>query len=109
MQTQQKILKRREEFLKSSPGIMKQTLSKLNASATNLYKSEDYVGSVAIYSILFENASKNNRTHPELFICHSNCAAAYMKLEQYENALEHAARCTILAESALRRYDVYSD
>jgi protein arginine N-methyltransferase 7 len=98
------VFNRREEFLTSSPDITKQTLSKLNAMATKLYKTDDYIGAVAIYSILFEHASKSNRTHPELFICHSNCAAAYMKLEQYEDALQHAARCTILAEAALRRY-----
>ncbi|KAI8104703.1 hypothetical protein M9434_003256 [Picochlorum sp. BPE23] len=83
--------------------IMDLPLSSLNTRATALYKENKLEDAIAIYTIMFEKAKKNNLTHPEMYICHGNCSAAYLKLEKYEEALWHAERSMLLAQSSLRR------
>eukprot|EP00889_Picochlorum_renovo_P001971 jgi/Picre1/29001/NNA_004395.t1 len=83
--------------------IMDLPLSSLNTKATALYKENKLEDAIAIYTIMFEKAKKNNLTHPEMYICHGNCSAAYLKLEKYEEALWHAERSMLLAQSSLRR------
>ena len=56
-----------------------------------------------MYRALFSRAAANNLTHPELYICHNNCSAAYFRLGLYSEALEHAGYGARLAEASLRR------
>lgn len=79
------------------------TLSALNAKATDKFKAGELEQAIAIYEILFEKAQRNNLTHPELFVCYGNCAAAYLKLALYEEAMVYAEKSSKLAESSLRR------
>jgi protein arginine N-methyltransferase 7 len=58
---------------------------------------------VATYLALFAKAQHSNLTHPEMYVCHSNCAAAYLKLGLFQEALRHANKCQTLAETSLRR------
>lgn len=46
---------------------------------------------------------ENNLTHKELFVVHSNRAAAYLNLGLYEEALWDARRCAALAEEQFAR------
>jgi hypothetical protein len=48
-------------------------------------------------------AQEGNLTHPELYITHSNRAAAYLNLGLYEEALWDARRCQVLAEAQFAR------
>lgn len=82
---------------------MAQALSQINAAAAALQKGGDAEGSAALYRALFVKARRLNLTHPELYICHCNAAAAYLSLELPEEALQHAERCRALAEASLRR------
>lgn len=82
----------------------KRSLSDLNSEATKMCSDGDHIAAVAIYRILFTRAATLNLTHPELYICYSNSSAACLKLELFEEALEHAGHCARLAEASLRRY-----
>jgi hypothetical protein len=91
------------ELLASNPAMAKRSLSELNSEATKMCSNGDHIAAMAIYCILFTRASTLNLTHPELYICYSNSSAACLKLELYEEALEHAGHCARLAEASLRR------
>lgn len=54
--------------------------------------------------MLFAKARQSNLTHPELYICHSNCSAAYLHLGLYSEALQHANKSQQLAQASLRRW-----
>lgn len=82
---------------------MSKTLSALNSKATRLFKENQLEEAVAMYLLMFEKARKNNITHPEMHVCHGNCSAAYLKLEMFESALEHAEKSLTMAEASLRR------
>ena len=93
----------RNRLALEDPNLGSLTLSKLNAKATDLYKSGELEKAIALYQLLFEKARKNNLTHPELYVCHGNCAAAYLKLGVFEQAMVHAEKSASLAEASLRR------
>ena len=79
------------------------TLAQLNAEAARLQRQGDAVGAVAAYAALFARAQRLNLTHPEMYVCHGNCAGAYLGLRLFEEALRHTERCRQLAEASLRR------
>ena len=56
-----------------------------------------------MYAALFAKARASNLTHPELYVCHSNAAAAYLALGLHADALRHATQCQQLAAASLRR------
>ena len=64
----------------TDPGFHEKPLSQLNSEATACYKAQDFVGAIAAYQKLFDRQRIFNLHHPELFICHSNRAAAYIKV-----------------------------
>ena len=104
MQVRATVIERVAELLAADPGLPKRSLSELNAQAVKLSTSGDSTGSLATYRVLFTRASQLNLTHPELYVCHSNYSAACLKVELFEEALEHAGHAARLAEASLRRY-----
>lgn len=96
---------RKSELQAADPAFAARPLAELNSAATKALKAGDPLSAVAIYDILFDRSSKSNITHPELYVCYSNCSAACLELELYEQAMSHAEKCTRLAEASLRRYD----
>ncbi len=84
--------------------LASRTLADFNAEATKQQKAGEHAAAVATYLALFAKAQHANLTHPELYVCHSNCAAAYLKLGLFQEALRHANKCQTLAESSLRRW-----
>eukprot|EP00887_Chlorella_sp_A99_P001822 scaffold19.g1822.t1 len=83
--------------------LMAKSLHEINAAATALQKRGDAVGAAATYAALFAKAGRLNLTHPELYICYCNSAAAHLALGLHEEVLFHAERCRQLAEASLRR------
>lgn len=79
------------------------SLSDFNAEAAAQQKARQHAAAAATYSALFVKAKRSNLTHPELYICHSNCSAAYLALGLHDEALHHAVRCQQLAMASLRR------
>ncbi|KAK9815442.1 hypothetical protein WJX72_003717 [[Myrmecia] bisecta] len=78
-------------------------LSQLNKAAAALQKLGDNVGAVAAYGRLFRKVQEMNLCHAELHVCHSNRAAAYLKLGLFEEALWDAECARKLAQDALKR------
>jgi protein arginine N-methyltransferase 7 len=76
----------------------------LNAQAAKLQKEGDLVGAVATYHALFAKARQSNVTHPELYVCHSNCSGAYLALGMFTEAAAQADSCQTLAYGSLRRW-----
>lgn len=103
VQIRESITERISELLIQSPDLPHQPLMDLNTQAARWLKNGDSISAAAIYTILFNRAATNNITHPELYVCHSNCSAANLKLELFEEALKHAEKCRQLAERSLRR------
>jgi protein arginine N-methyltransferase 7 len=104
LQIRDDISKRTTALLDQGPTWLAQrTLNEFNAEAAQLQKAGDYVAAVAVYHALFAKARRTNVTHPELYICHSNCAAAYLRLGLYTEAAQQADRCHTLAYGSLRR------
>lgn len=85
------------------PAFLTRPLAALHAEAAALQKRGDLLAAVAAYHKLFLRASKLNVTHPDLHVCHGNCAGAYLGLGLHEAALRHAERSRKLAEAALRK------
>lgn len=84
--------------------LASRTLADFNADAAKQQKAGEHAAAVATYLALFAKAQHANLTHPELYVCHSNCSAAYLKLGLFQEALRHANKCQTLAESSLRRW-----
>ena len=103
-QVRRAVAQRQTELVSANPSLSKRSLSELNSEATKMWSSCDNSGAVAVYNLLFSRAAQLHITHPELFVCHSNCSAACLKIGLYEDALVHAYKCAQLAESSLRRY-----
>lgn len=62
----------------------KKPLSVLNKEAVAFVKKGDDAHGVAAYAKVFRKIKEGNLTHPELYITHSNRAAAYLNLGLYE-------------------------
>eukprot|EP00959_Pyramimonas_sp_CCMP1952_P229822 4805128-Pyramimonas_sp.AAC.1 len=58
-------------------------------------KSGDEARCVAAYAKVFLKIKQGNLTHPELYVTHSNRAAAFLSLGLYEEALWDAAKCQV--------------
>lgn len=84
--------------------LASRSLADFNAEAAKQQKAGEHAAAVATYLALFAKAQHANLTHPELYVCHSNCAAAYLKLGLFQEALRHANKCQTLAETSLRRW-----
>ncbi|KAK3261796.1 hypothetical protein CYMTET_29312, partial [Cymbomonas tetramitiformis] len=52
---------------------------------------------------VFRKMKEGNLTHPEVYITHSNRAAAYLNLGLYEEALHDARKCQDLAEAQFEK------
>lgn len=83
--------------------LASRTLADFNAEAAAQLKAGDHAAAAATYGALFAKAQASNLTHPELYVCHSNAAAAYLGLGLHSEALRHANRCQELARASLRR------
>lgn len=66
-------------------------------------QAEDFVGAVAAYAKLFARCRALNISHPQLYVCHANRAAAFLKLRLFEDALKDAERCRQLAEASFKK------
>ena len=105
MQVRDDIEQRTAALLAQGPAYLAQrTLNDFNAEATKQQKAGELTAAVATYNALFAKARHSNVTHPELYVCHSNCAAACLQLGLFTEALQHAGRCQSLAETSLRRW-----
>ena len=99
------IEQRTQALLAQGPAYLaKRTLNDLNAEAAAHQKAGEHAAAIAVYAALFTKARQSNLTHPELYICHSNCAAAYLALGLHSEALQQADKCQRLAEASLRRW-----
>lgn len=83
--------------------LASRSLADLNAEAARQLKAGQHAAAAATYGALFAKAQASNLTHPELYVCHSNAAAAYLGLGLHAEALRHANRCQALAQASLRR------
>ena len=91
-------------ILEQGPAYLaSRSLNDFNAEAVAAHKQGEHAAAVATYQALFSKAQASNLTHPELYTCHSNCAAAFLELRLFPEALRHADRCQQLAEASLRR------
>ncbi len=66
-------------------------------------QAEDFVGAVASYAKLFARCRRLNISHPQLYVCHANRAAAFLRLGLYDEALQDAERARSLAEASFKR------
>lgn len=99
------IEQRTQALLAHGPAYLaKRTLNDFNAEAAAHQKAGEHAAAVAVYQTLFAKARQSNLTHPELYICHSNCAAAYLALGLHSEALQQADKCQRMAEASLRRW-----
>ena len=82
---------------------MARTSFKQNYILCFLPQAEDYAGAVAAYAKLFARCRCLNIGHPQLYVCHANRAAAFLKLGLYDEALLDAERCRSLAEASFKK------
>ena len=80
-----------------------QTLAYLNTEAVHFHKGGYFNEAVLAYGRLLNRARANNLTHAEMYSCYNNRAAAYLKLQKYEEALQDAESARKLAKAALKR------
>jgi type III protein arginine methyltransferase len=66
-------------------------------------QADDLVGAVAAYAKLFARCRALNISHPQLYVCHANRAAAFLKLQLFDEALQDAERCRQLAEASFKK------
>lgn len=92
-----------ELLSKGAAYLAGRSLQDFNTEATAQIKAGQHAAAAATYGALFAKARQSNLTHPELYICHSNCSAAYLHLGLYSEALQHANKCQQLAKASLRR------
>ena len=104
MQARRAVQQERRQLLAADPSLPSLPLSELNKRAATLLKGGNPAAAAAAYHILFAKAARQNLTHPELYVCHSNCAAAYLQLGLHEEALRQADACQRLAQASLRRW-----
>lgn len=105
MQVRQDIERLTQELLsKGAAYLAGRSLQDFNTEATAQIKAGQHAAAAATYGALFAKARQSNLTHPELYICHSNCSAAYLHLGLYSEALQHANKCQQLAKASLRRW-----
>ena len=58
---------------------------------------------VVAYAKLFRRAVSLRLSHPELYTCYGNRAAAFLKLGLYDEALLDAERCRQLAQESFKK------
>jgi protein arginine N-methyltransferase 7 len=92
------IIRLRDELFAADPGFKRKTCAALNAEAVAHLKNGDDLRCVAAFAKLFRKVRDNHLVHKELYVCHSNRAAAYLNLGLFEEALWDARRCQELAE-----------
>ncbi|KAL4424877.1 hypothetical protein ABPG77_002100 [Micractinium sp. CCAP 211/92] len=103
-EVRQDIEQRTQELLsRGGAYLASRSLQDFNAEATAQIKAGEHAAAAATYGALFAKARQSNLTHPELYICHSNCSAAYLHLGLFSEALQHANKCQQLAQASLRR------
>lgn len=73
------------------------------AASVCALQAEDLVGAVAAYAKLFARCRALNVGHPQLYVCHANRAAAYLRLRLYDEALLDAERCRALAQASFKK------
>jgi len=61
------------------------------------------VSAIAAYGRLFQRVTALRLTHPELYTCHSNRAAALLRLGLFDEALLDAERCRLLAAESFKK------
>ena len=93
MEVRLRILALMQDMFAADPTFAKRPLSALNKEAVAFVKAGDDARAVAAYAKVFKKIKDGNLTHPELYITHSNRAAAYLNLCLYEEALWDARRC----------------
>lgn len=89
--------------LSADPEFKRKTLLQLNTEAVQFHRDGDDLRCVAAYAKVFRKLRENNVVHKELYVVHSNRAAAYLNLGLYEEALWDARRCAELAELQFAR------
>ena len=57
---------------------------------------------MAAYTKVFRKIKEGNLTHPELYVTHSNRAAAFLGLGLYEEALWDATKCQVCVPCFMR-------
>lgn len=87
----------------ADPNFKAKTLVELNSEAVRFLKTGDDMRCIGAFAKLFCKLRENNLTHKELYVAHSNRAAAYLNLGLYEEALWDARRCATLAEAQFAR------
>jgi len=87
----------------SDADFKRKSLHELNCEALQFHKAGDDLRCVAAFAKLFRKIRENNVVHRELYVVHSNRAAAYLNLGLYEEALWDARRCAELAEAQFAR------
>jgi protein arginine N-methyltransferase 7 len=61
------------------------------------------VSAAAAYGRIFQRVLALRLTHPQLYTCHSNRAAALLKLGLFDEALLDAERCRVLAHESFKK------
>jgi len=61
------------------------------------------ISAVAAYGRLFRRVTALRLTHPELYTCHSNRAAALLRLGLFDEALLDAEHCRLLAAESFKK------
>lgn len=87
----------------ADPNFKAKSLIELNNEAVRFLKAGDDLRCVGAFAKFFCKLRENNLTHKELYVVHSNRAAAYLNLGLYEEALWDARRCAALAEQQFAR------
>lgn len=68
-----------------------------------MLQNEEFAGAIAGYAKLFARCRALNISHPQLYVCYANRAAAYLKLQLFDEALQDAERCRQLAEASFKK------
>ncbi len=89
--------------LSDDPDFKRKPLHQLNSEALQFHRDGDDMRCVAAFAKLFRKLRENNVVHRELYVAHSNRAAAYLNLGLHEEALWDARRCAELAELQFAR------
>lgn len=104
MQAKQKVADRLAKLRLHEAEYKRLSITEWNNEAAKHSKEGDHITSVALYTLLFEKTERLRLTHPELYVCYSNCAGALLRLKLFDEAVQMAEKCKRVAEASFKRF-----
>ena len=82
---------------------MHTSLAAINSEAVAHLKASKHFEAIVAFDKLFKRLEKKHLTHADLHTCYNNRAAAFLRLQLYNEALQDSEQARKLAEVALKR------